>query len=174
MNWSGAAPCQCHTPASVTTVCPARTSSTGPLRSWTTAHALGHVQRLALRVAVPGRPGTGSEVHAPQGEPATAGEVGEPDHPGEPLRGPGYRLGLLMDDGHGQLLAPDRCPHVPGTPAHLPCATRPTLSAQSATPFSRPAAADRVRGGDEQENPGAPGAQPAMTSVNQCRRGRGG
>src|SRR5689334_9379630 len=37
MNWPGAAPCQCQTPASVTTVSPALTSSTGPPRSWTRA-----------------------------------------------------------------------------------------------------------------------------------------
>src|SRR2546423_1792737 len=66
-------------------------------------HALGHVQRLALRMAVPGRAGAGCEVHAPQGDPATTREVGEPDHPGEPFPGSGHRLGLLTDDIHGQL-----------------------------------------------------------------------
>ncbi len=64
MKRSGAAPCQCSSPGSKKTRSPGRMTSIGPPRRWQQADALGDVDRLAVRVGVPGGACTRGEVDA--------------------------------------------------------------------------------------------------------------
>ena len=106
MKFAGSAPCQWSSLASKCTVSPARIGSTGAARGLDEPGALGHVERLAERVRVPGGAGAGREVHAQQLDVRAGRDRVDPDLAGEPLGRAAH--GSRAGGGRMTSMAPDR------------------------------------------------------------------